>query len=302
MRSSATGQSIVPPQLGTGAWRHGFHVKSGALECEAMTHLLILGQGYSTSRLRAAMEALGWRVTGTGRSAREGVLAFDDPAIAAAIGAASHILSSVPPDEDVDPVLVRYGRLLAASAAWLGYLSSTGVYGDTRGAWVDETAPIGGGRRGARAAADTAWQALGAHVFRLPGIYGPGRSALDRVRGVTAQRIDAPGHMFSRIHVDDICGAVAAAMTVPRPGVYNIADDEPAPGHDVTAFACRLLGVAPPPLVTLDKAKLSLQARAFYAENRRVANGKMTRDLGVRLRYPDYRSGLRACLPEDSSK
>jgi len=266
-----------------------------------MNRLLIFGEGYTGARLRAALERDGWRVTGTGRNARAGVLAFGDPAIDDEIAAATHILSSVPPGE-CDPVLDRHGAALSASRAWLGYLSSTGIYGDALGAWVDEAAPVGGGRRSARVAADLAWQALSprVHIFRLPGIYGPGRSALDRVRDGTAQRIDAPGQVFSRIHVDDICGAVIAAMTNPKPGVYNIADDAPAPGHEVTAFACRLLGVEPPPPTPLDKADLSPPARAFYAENRRVANAKMKRDLGVRLRYPDYQSGLRACLTEDS--
>ncbi|WP_374595796.1 SDR family NAD(P)-dependent oxidoreductase [Sphingosinicella sp.] len=263
-----------------------------------MPHLLILGQGYTGTRLRAAMEREGWTVTGTGRTARQGVLAADDPAVADAIAAATHILSSVPPDADHDPVLARHNAALAASGAWLGYLSSTGVYGDTGGAWVDETAPVGHGRRSARTAADLAWQKIGARVLRLPGIYGPGRSALDRVREGKAQRIDAGAQVFSRIHVDDIAAAVIAAFAAP-PGVWNIADDLPAPGHAVTAFACRLAGAALPPLVPLAEAALSPQARAFYAENRRVANGKMKRDLGIRLRYPDYRSGLRACLREE---
>lgn len=266
-----------------------------------MSRLLIFGQGYTASRLRIHLEAQGWQVAGTGRTPRPGVLAFDDPAVAGHIAAASHILSSVPPD-DGDPVLARHGKALAAGSAWLGYFSSTGVYGDRGGAWVDETAPIGGGRRTPRVEADLGWQALDprVHIFRLPGIYGPGRSALGRVREGKANRIDAPGQVFSRIHVDDIRAAVTAAMARPRPGVYNIADDEPAPGHEVTAFACALLGVEPPPPIALEKAKLSPQARGFYAESRRVANAKMSRDLGLRLRYPDYRSGLRACLSEES--
>lgn len=266
----------------------------------AMPHLLILGQGYTGSRLRMALERQGWAVTGTARTARSGILAADDPAAERAIAAATHILSSVPPEGDHDPVLVRHGAALAASSAWLGYLSSTGVYGDTGGAWVDETAPVGHGRRSARTAADLAWQGIGARVLRLPGIYGPGRSALDRVREGKAQRIDAGAQVFSRIHVDDIVTAVIAAFDASA-GVWNIADDRPAPGHAITAFACRLMGAALPPLVPLGEAKLSPPARAFYAENRRIANGKMKRDLGIRLRYPDYRSGLRACFLEDSA-
>ncbi len=265
-----------------------------------MPHLLILGQGYTGTRLRAALEAASWTVTGTARTARPGVLAADDPAVESAIAAATHILSSVPPEGDHDPVLARHGEAIAASGARLVYLSSTGVYGDTAGAWTDETAPIGTGRRSARAAADIAWQQAGARVLRPPGIYGPGRSALDRARAGTAQRIDAGAQVFSRIHIDDIVQAIIAAFAAP-PGVWNIADDEPAPGHAVIAFACQLAGKTPPPLIPLAAADLSPQARAFYSENRRIANGKMKRDLGIRLRYPDYRSGLRACLREEST-
>lgn len=266
-----------------------------------MRRLLIFGEGYCAHRLRVALEADGWRVTGTGRTARAGVLAFGDPQVETEIAAATHILSSVPPDQGGDPVLQHYGAQIAARNAWVGYLSSTGVYGDCNGAWVDETAPLGGGRRTARVAADLGWQAIGrAHIFRLPGIYGPGRSPLDRVRAGNAQRIDAPGQVFSRVHVDDICAAIIAAIAAPAPGIYNIADDMPAPAHEVTAYACALLGLAPPPLVPLAAAELSPQARGFYAENRRVANSKMKRDLGMCLRYPDYKSGLLACLHEDS--
>jgi nucleoside-diphosphate-sugar epimerase len=263
-----------------------------------MPNLLIFGQGYTGSRLRAALEREGWAVTGTARTARPGVIAADDTRVSDAITAATHILSSVPPEGDHDPVLARHGAELVASGARLGYLSSTGVYGDSGGAWVDETAAVGHGRRSARTAADLAWQKLGARVLRLPGIYGPGRSALDRAREGNAQRIDAGAQVFSRIHVDDIVAGVIAAFDAP-PDVWNIADDEPAPAHAVTAFACRLAGVAMPTLIPLADANLSPQARAFYSENRRVANGKMKRDLGIRLRYPDYRSGLRACLRKE---
>ncbi|MBB4633821.1 SDR family NAD(P)-dependent oxidoreductase [Sphingosinicella soli] len=262
-----------------------------------MPHLLILGQGYTGSRLRAALERQGWTVTGTARTARPGIVAADDPGVVGAIANASHIVSSVPPEGDHDPVLLRHGAALAASGVPLLYLSSTGVYGDTGGAWVDETAPVGHGRRSARSAADLTWQGMGARVLRLPGIYGPGRSALERVRAGTAQRIDAGGQVFSRVHVDDVVAAVIAAFGA-GPGVWNIGDDLPAPGHEVTAFACRLAGAAPPPLIPVAEARLSPPARGFYAESRRVANGKMKRDLGIRLRYPDYRSGLRACLED----
>jgi nucleoside-diphosphate-sugar epimerase len=256
-----------------------------------MAHLFIFGLGYSAKRIRAAAEARGGAVSATGSEAE---LAFgDDGAVRAALGAASHVLSSVPPDEAGDPVLARYGDALGHR--WLGYLSSTGVYGDTGGAWVDESAPLGRGRRSARSEADAAWLARGARVFRLPGIYGPGRSALDRVAAGRAHRIDLPGQVFSRVHVDDIASGVIAGLDAP-PGAYNLADDLPASANTVIEEACRLLGVPQPPLQTLDEAALSPQARAFYAENRRVANGKARRVLGWRPAYPTYREGLRAIL------
>ncbi|MET0238937.1 MAG: SDR family NAD(P)-dependent oxidoreductase [Sphingobium sp.] len=259
--------------------------------------MLILGLGYTAQRLADRLVADGWTVEATGSA---GTMRFDDgDAVRAAIGRASHILSSVPPDGD-DPVLATYGPAIAASPArWIGYLSSTGVYGDAGGAWVDESAPIGLGRRQARTAADLDWQALrgDVRVFRLPGIYGPGRSALDRVRQGRAHRIDLPGQVFSRVHVDDIVLGVMASFTGPS-GVYNLADDLPCHQNHVIEAACDLLGPAPPPLLSLDAAGLSPQARAFYAENRRVANGRAKRLLGWRPVHADYRAGLRACLAE----
>ena len=255
-----------------------------------MPHLFIFGLGYSAKRIRKATEALGWRVTATGS---DGDLDFEDQErVRAALGAASHVLSSVPPGASGDPVLARYGDSLAHG--WLGYLSSTGIYGDTGGAWVDESAPAGGGRRTARAEADDAWLERGARVFRLPGIYGPGRSALERVAEGRAHRIDLPAQVFSRVHVDDIASGVLHGLEAPA-GAYNLADDLPASQNAVIEEACRLLGLEPPPLQALEDAGLSPQGRAFYAENRRVANGKAKRLLGWRPRYPDYRSGLRAC-------
>ncbi len=245
--------------------------------------LLVFGPGYTATRLIARVAESACVATVTRDN-------FADTAHAAfEIAHATHILSSIPPG-DSDPVLATHGEQLAASGAWLGYLSSTGVYGDTGGAWADESAPIGTGRRAARAEADAAWLALGARVFRLPGIYGPGRSALDRI---PAFRIDAPGQMFSRVHVDDIVEGVLAGFAA-APGAYNLADDLPAPQSDVIAFACALLGRVVPPLVALGQADLSPQSRAFYSENRRIANGKAKRLLGWRPLYPDYRFGLRA--------
>lgn len=275
---------------------------------------LIFGLGYTAGHLAARLVSEGWHVTGTRRTSEpvEGmeVLAFDDPAVAARLAEADAVLSSVPPDADPgqpDPVLRAFGPALAAlPARWIGYLSSTGVYGDAAGGWVDETSPLGEGRRSARREADLGWQALArdarapVHIFRLPGIYGPGRSALDRVREDKAHRIDAPGHVFCRIHVEDIIGAVCASLARPdAPGeaaVYNVADDEPAPGRAVTEYACDLLGVPYPPLQSLEEAGLSPMARSFYSESRRVRNDKLRQRLGYALRYPTYREGLRACL------
>ena len=256
-----------------------------------MAHLFIFGLGYSAKRIQAATEALGWRVTATGRDG--GVDFEDEPAVRAALARASHVLSSVPPVEAQDPVLARYGDALGHG--WLGYLSSTGVYGDTGGAWVDESASVGAGRRSARSDADGQWLARGARVFRLPGIYGPGRSALDRVAQGRAHRIAMPGQVFSRVHVEDIAAGVVAALDAP-PGAYNLADDLPASQNAVIEYACALLGVDPPPLQPLEEAGLSPQARDFYAENRRVANGKARRLLSWRPRYPTYREGLAALL------
>lgn len=264
-------------------------------------HLLVLGLGYSAGRIAEAARAAGFAITAVRSRPDPGVLTLDSPELPGIIANATHILSSVPPAADgSDPVLVAHGAAIAASGArWVGYLSSTGVYGDARGAWVDEATPLAG-RRDGRMAADQAWAALhpGSRVFRLPGIYGPGRSAIDRLRAGPSPRIDAPGQVFSRIHVDDIAGAVLASMERGPPGIFNIADDLPAPASDVTAAAARLLGVAVPPLVPLDQAGLSPMGRAFYSECRRVAGGRMKRQLGYRLLYPDYHAGLEACLRE----
>lgn len=264
-----------------------------------MAHLLIFGLGYTAGRIAAAMRERGWRVAATGSA---GDIAFGDrAAVLSAMGEVSHILSSVPPDRTSggDPVLDSYREALTGKP--LFYLSSTGVYGDRAGAWVDEATPTiaqsGEGRRNARAEADLEWLNMGARVFRLPGIYGPGRSALDRVREGKARRIDLPDQVFSRVHVDDITSGVVAAMVHDAPpGPYNLGDDLPASGNEVTEHACRLLGLEPPPMETLEQANLSDMARGFYTENRRVANGKAKRVLGWSPRYPTYVEGLAALL------
>jgi nucleoside-diphosphate-sugar epimerase len=273
------------------------------LDCEPVfmqRHILIFGMGYTATRLADWLRADGWLVTGTRRMSGGDAVAFDDEAsVLTALENATHILSSVPPmGEGGDPVLQKYGAAIAAGAvSWTGYLSSTGVYGDTGGAWIDESAPVGEGRRTARAQADLAWQALrnDVRVFRLPGIYGPGRSALERVTDGKAHRIDMPGQIFSRVHVDDIVDAVCATFDGPA-GVYNIADDAPASQNDVIEYACDLLQLEWPPLLSIQAAGLSPMARGFYAENRRVANGKAKRLLNWQPRYAHYRLGLGACI------
>ena len=259
--------------------------------------LFIFGLGYSAARIAAAAEAHGWQVLSTGRA---GTLSFDDESqVRLALADADQVLSSVPPSGDGDPVLARYGQAVAGKP--LTYLSSTGVYGDCGGAWIDESTQTGTGRRTARSEADAAWLARGARVLRLPGIYGPAflqheaRSALERVREGAARRIDLPGQVFSRIHVDDIVQAALLALEAPG-GAYNIADDLPCSQNTVIEHACRLLGTSYPPLQSLEAAQLSPMARGFYAENRRVANGKAKRVLRWRPDYPTYREGLAACL------
>lgn len=284
--------------------------------------LFCFGLGYTARVLAAALMGDGWTVAGTCRDdaaraalAADGIDAFlfdrDRPLddAGAALGGATHLLSSVPPDEEGDPVLARHAGAIAATEglAWAGYLSTTGVYGDTGGAPVDETAAVNPtserGRRRAQAEDGwlELWRAAGvpAHAFRLSGIYGPGRSALDAVRAGRARRIDKPGHRFARIHVDDIAAVLRASMARPDPGaVYNVCDDEPAPAADVVAFACELLGVEAPPLVPFEQAarEMSPMALSFWRDNRRVDNSRIKGELGVRLKFPDYRAGLRAVL------
>jgi len=276
--------------------------------------LFIFGVGFSGLEIARLARAAGWTVAGTvttpdkvERLAAEGIEAhlFDGtkPLPDAALAKTTHVLSSVPPRPTGDPVLNSCAALLR-DARWLGYLSTTGVYGDTGGAWVDETAPTHPQlpRSVARLAAERAWQALGldagaiVDIFRLPGIYGPGRSALDQVKNGRARRIDKPGQCFSRIHVADIAATVLAAITRPSPGaIYNVADDLPAATKDIVAYACELLGVPVPPAIPWEQVEptMGTMARSFYAESRRVRNDRIKGLLGVRLRYPTYREGLR---------
>lgn len=285
-----------------------------------MAKLFCFGLGYSARRLAARVRADGWAVAGTCRSAEkakalraEGIDAhvFDRGVpmadATAALGEATHVLSSVPPDADGDPVLDHHGEdlLMAENLEWIGYLSTTGVYGNTDGAAVDEDAPLNpsAARSVRRAVAEEGWRVLwerhglATHVFRLAGIYGPGRSTIDNVRAGKARRIDKPGHVFSRIHVDDIATVVWASIQRPAPGrIYNVCDDEPAAPAEVVTFVCDLLGVAPPDPVPFEEARktMSPMGLSFWQDNRRVSNARIKDELGVRLAYPTYREGLRA--------
>jgi nucleoside-diphosphate-sugar epimerase len=219
----------------------------------------------------------------------------------------THVLLSIPPDMAGDPVFTLHGMDIAElpGLGWVGYLSTTGVYGNQDGGWVDEkTPPRPTSRRGdQRLKAEQSWQslylhdALPLHIFRLSGIYGPGRSAIEAVRAGTARRIDKPGHVFNRIHVEDIVQVLVASINKPSPGaVYNLADDLPSPSHEVITFACNLVGIAAPPVLPFDQADMAPIVRSFYADNKRVRNDKIKQDLGVSLLYPDYRAGLQACF------
>jgi hypothetical protein len=273
--------------------------------------LLSLGHGYSAQALARLLRPRGWRILGTSRTpahlaamAAQGVEAHPWPGsdLAPLLARATHVLSSIPPAPQGDPVLPALGPLPAG--VWVGYLSTTAVYGDHGGAWVDEdTPPTPGTDRGQwRLRAERQWQAAGpAHIFRLAGIYGPGRGPFEKVRDGSARRIVKPGQVFSRIHVDDIAAAVAAAMDRPGPGLWNVCDDDPAPPQEVIGQAARLLGLPLPPEEAYDPAAMTPMAASFYAENKRVRNDRMRRDLGVRLRYPTYREGLAALLAAETA-
>jgi dTDP-4-dehydrorhamnose reductase len=285
-------------------------------------HLFCFGLGYSALALGRHLAAESWIVSGTSRTdqkaiamSKEGFSAHiferEHPLPMVALAPVTHILVSIPPDADGDPVLAAHAEDIAAieGLCWLAYLSTTGVYGDRDGGWVDEAAEIRPtserGRR--RFAAETDWldlwrrHGVPVHVFRLAGIYGPERSAFDTLRAGTAKRLDKPGQVFSRIHIEDLATALRASMARPRPGaIYNVCDDDPAPPGNVIAHAAMLLGVPLPPLVPLETAGLSPVARSFYADNKRVSNQLIKEELGVRLRYPNYRAGLAAILAQEA--
>ena len=277
-----------------------------------MKTLLSLGHGYSAQALARLLIPQGCRVIGTTRSPAnaaslraqgvEPVLWQDD--LSGLLAQSTHVLSSIAPDESGDPVLRRYaGQIAKAPLRWVGYLSTTAVYGDHQGGWVDETTPLTPttARGAARVAAEQAWSALGLplHIFRLAGIYGPGRGPFEKVRDGTARRIIKPGQVFSRIHVDDIAQVLLASINRPEPAaVYNVCDDDPAPPEDVLSHAAHLLGLPDPPEVLYETAAMTPMARSFYAESKRVRNDRIKTALGVRLRFPTYREGLAGLLAQ----
>jgi len=280
--------------------------------------LLSFGHGFSARSLSKLLLPQGWRIIGTTRSAdkAEALAAsgiapaiFPGSDMADAIAGATHLLISAGPDAEGDPVLREVGDQIRKNArhfAWAGYLSTTGVYGDHQGRWVDETTALAPAtKRGQwRVEAEAAWSAipdLPLHIFRLAGIYGPGRGPFAKVRGGTARRIIKDGQVFSRIHVDDIAQVLAASIAQPDPGaIYNVCDNDPAPPQDVIGHAAELLGLPLPPAVDFETAEMTPMARSFYAESKRVRNDRIRNELGVRLIHPTYREGLAALLVDET--
>ena len=284
--------------------------------------LFVFGLGYSAGALARSMALEAAWVGGTVRSgdrtkalAGQGIaaMAWDGSApatdVAEALAGATHLLVSIPPGE-ADPVLAHLAEAIRAAPRlnWIGYLSTVGVYGDYGGAWVSErtTPHPKSARAHQRIAAEKAWGVLAAEralplaIFRLAGIYGPARNALVNLAEGTAHRIVKPGQVFNRIHVDDIVQTLMAGIAGNAAGIFNLADDEPAPPQDVVAFAARLMGVAPPPEIAFAEAEFSPMARSFYGDNKRVANTRIKRELGIVLRFPTYREGLRTLWQDGS--
>ena len=271
-----------------------------------MSYLLSFGHGYSACAFAKLLD--GWTIQGTHRD-REIVWPGTD--IRPHLDQATHLLISTAPGPDGDPVLAELREEITARAArfkWVGYLSTTGVYGDRNGNWVDENSPLNPAtKRGiARVRAETEWQSipdLPIHIFRLAGIYGPGRGPFAKVRAGTARRIIKQGQIFSRIHVDDIAQTLRASTQQPNPGaIYNVCDDDPQPPQVVIEAAARMLGLQPPPEEAFETAQMTPMARSFYAESKKVSNRRIREELGVNLLYPDYQTGLAAVLKSETAE
>lgn len=278
--------------------------------------LISFGHGYSAAGLAQRLLPLGWTIFGTTRSAERAAAIRETgvhPVVLAGpndldqqIATATHLLISAGPDANGDPTLARFRDAITSARhlEWVGYLSTTGVYGDHQGGWVDESTPLTPStRRGQwRVDAEAEWQALDLplHIFRLAGIYGPTRGPFAKVRNGTARRIIKDNQVFSRIHVDDIAQVLHASIQRPNPGaIYNVCDNEAAPPEDVIAHAAELLGLPIPPAEPYETAEMTPMARSFYAESKRVRNDRIKQELGVELLYPDYRAGLQALLHQD---
>ena len=277
-----------------------------------MNRLLSFGHGYSAQELVRQLED-GWQITGTTRNADKDIgvakRVFPGDDLKPDILAATHLLISAGPSADGDPVLNAYCDVIADNAnrfEWVGYLSTTGVYGNFDGGWVDESTPVEPTtERGKwRAAAEADWLSipgLPIHIFRLAGIYGPGRGPFAKLRRGTARRIIKPGQVFSRIHVADIARVLIASIQRPNPGaIYNVCDSDPQPPEVVIGAAARMLDVPLPPAEPFEDAEMSPMARSFYADSKRVSNRRIVEELGVSLAYPDHISGLKAILEAES--
>ena len=285
-----------------------------------MNRLFAFGLGFSAQTLAARLVGRGWEIAGTARDVGKigqlAALGFEvvqysgeaeNSALPNALRNTTHLLHSIPPGPEGDPVLAHYREQIAAltSLEWIGYLSTVGVYGHQEGRWVNEETPPkpNSARTEARVEAEKAWLAFGeetgvkVQIFRLAGIYGPGRCVFDKLKAGTARRINKDGQVFSRIHVEDIASVLEASIARPRAGaIYNVADDEPAAPGDVVTYAAKLIGVPPPPEVDFEEADLTPIARSFYEGSRRIGNDRIKSELGVTLRYPTYREGLAALL------
>ncbi len=281
-----------------------------------MNTLLTLGHGYTASALAARLIPQGWQVIGTARTAeraddmaRAGVQPLIYPCdLAPSLARATHILISAAPTVTGDVFLAEAGDTIrTARPKWLGYLSTTAVYGDHQGGWVDEETPVKpqSSRASARVLAESQWLALGrtaglpVHIFRLAGIYGPTRGPFAKIRDGSARQIIKKNQVFSRTHVEDIAQVLAASMAAPDAGqIYNVCDDNPAPPEEVLCYAADLLGAPHPPKIDFDTAVLPEMVRSFYAESKRIRNDKIKSALGVDLLYPTYQAGLTALLAQ----
>ena len=280
--------------------------------------ILTFGHGYTAQELAKRLLPNGWKIIGTTRDHNKlqplrqtgiSALLWNDKQLEAAVETATAILVSASPNEEGDPIYLRFGDAIkqrAGSLRWFGYLSTSGVYGDFKGNWIDEdTKPEPTTKRGKmRLLAESQWKSvenLPLHIFRLAGIYGPERGPFSKIRAGKAKRILKKGQVFSRIHIEDIVQVLMASLGKPKSGqIYNLCDDNPAPPQDIIAYSAKLLGLPLPPLVKFEEAELSEMARSFYSENKRIRNDRIKTQLGIVLKYPNYRLGLKNLLEREA--